>query len=178
MAPGAEFMSSRFGTMKSLEFKAPEESDHTLVMDRAGTLLDVIQLGDSRDRVRAIQGVPDEVSDSIYRYGSSVIYFRYGKVSAWKNRLPRLRIRDWSTNVIPTMDRFAMGSSRADVVRAQGLPGAFDATSYTYGSSIVSFDRGQVSGWSEGDTRLQHFEMPTLPFLNLDRMSLWDGAPF
>jgi hypothetical protein len=68
-----------------------------------------------------------------------------------------------------------MGSSRADVVRAQGLPGAFDATSYTYGSSIVSFDRGQVAGWSEGDVRLQHFEMPSLAFVDLDQINLWNS---
>lgn len=175
VAPEAEFVPSRFAKLALLGFKAEDEYDHTLVMDRAGTLLDAIELGDSRARVMAIQGVPDEISDSIYRYGSSVIYFREGRVSAWRNRLPRLRIRDWSVNMLPTLDRFTMGSSRADVVRAQGLPGAFDATSYTYGSSIVSFDRGQVAGWSEGDVRLQHFEMPSLAFVDLDQINLWNS---
>jgi hypothetical protein len=169
---------ARFATLTLLEFKAAAEADHALVMDRAGTLLDAIELGDSRARVRAIQGEPDEISDTLYRYGSSVVYFRYGRVSAWRNRVPRLRVRDWSASVLPTLDRFELGSSRADVVRAQGLPATFDATSYTYGSSVVSFERGQVSGWSEGDVRLQHFEMPSLPFLDLDRMSLWDTGPF
>jgi hypothetical protein len=147
-------------------------------MDNAAALLDVIELGDSRARVRAVQGVPDEVSDSIFRYGSSIVYFREGRVSAWRNRLPRLRIRDWSANVLPTLDRFSIGSSRGDVVRAQGLPGAFDATSYVYGSSVISFERGQVSGWSEGDVALQHFDMPKLPFMDLDRMALWGGRAF
>jgi hypothetical protein len=168
----------RFDAGGPLSLQTTVETDHSLIMDRAGALLDVIELGDSRARVRAVQGVPDEVSDTIYRYGSSVVNFRDGRVSSWQNRLPRLRVRDWSATVLPTLDRFALGSSRGDVVRAQGLPAAFDESTYTYGSSVVSFDRGQVSGWSEGDVRLQNFEMPTLPFIDIDRMPPWEGVSF
>jgi hypothetical protein len=169
---------SRFRTLTSLEAKTAAEADNALIMDRAGALLDVIELGDSKARVKAVQGAPDETSDALFRYGSSVVYFKDGRVTAWRNRLPRLRVRDWSANMLPTLDRFSMGSSRGDVVRAQGLPAAFDATTFTYGSSVVSFERGQVSGWNDGDVRLQHFDMPTLPFFDLDHLAFSDAEVF
>jgi curved DNA-binding protein CbpA len=153
----------------------PAHSDAAFLMAKAEELLDVIELGDTKARVLAIQGAPDEAGENIFRYGSSVVYFADGRVKSWLDRQPRLHVRDWSARALPTLDTFWRGSSRGEVVRAQGLPSAFDETSYTYGSSVVFFDHGHVAGWSEGDTRLERFEMPSLPFRDLDKMQLLDA---
>lgn len=151
-------------------------SDSARLLARAEELLKVFERGDTKAKVLEIQGTPDEAGENIFRYGSSVVYFADGHVKSWLDRQPRLHVRDWSALILPTLDAFWKGSSRGEVVRAQGLPSAFDATSYSYGSSVILFDRGLVAGWSEGDTRLQQFEMPSLPFMDLDRMRLFDSG--
>ncbi len=55
-----------------------------------------------------------------------------------------------------------------DVLRAQGIPTRFSALSYDYGSSTVYFEHDRVSGWSVGDVPLRSFDVPTLPFIDLD----------
>jgi hypothetical protein len=139
-------------------------------IDRAAALLDVIEIGDTKARVLAVQGSPDEMGDAIFRYGSSVVYFRDGRVSGWLDRYPRLHVRDWAALTLPSLDSFARGSSRGDVVRAQGKPEAFTAATYSYGTSLVFFDNDSVAGWSDGTMRLRNFEMPTLKFFDLDQI--------
>jgi hypothetical protein len=140
-------------------------------IDRASTLLDVIELGDTKAKVLSVQGNPDEVGDSVIRYGSSVVYFRNGIVSGWLDRFPRLHVRDQADLSLPSLDTFALGGSRGDVVRAQGLPASFSDSSYTYGTSMVFFEGDRVTGWADGDVQLRGFEMPSLDFFELDRVT-------
>ena len=142
------------------------------LIEKAVDLLDVIEVGDTKARVLSIQGTPDDAGEAIFRYGSSVVYFQNGRVRGWLDRHPRLHVRDWAAFMLPSLDTFALGSSRGDVIRAQGEPGAFTASNYTYGSSVVLFENDRVAGWNEGDVRLQRFEMPSLKFFDLDRMAV------
>ncbi|MGA7727066.1 MAG: J domain-containing protein [Opitutaceae bacterium] len=134
---------------------------------RAG-LLDVFEVGDSKSTVLAVQGNPDEAGDGIFRYGSSLVYFENGRVSGWSDRLPRLRVRSWPVIEFRLFDTFSLGSTMGDVLRAQGIPTRFSALSYDYGSSTVYFEHDRVSGWSVGDVPLRSFNVPTLPFIDLD----------
>jgi hypothetical protein len=155
---------------KEISFRQPNRA---VLLARAETLLDVIEIGDTKAKVIEIQGVPDEAGETIFRYGSSVVYFGNGLVKGWMDRNPRLHIRDWSETALPRLDTFSLGSTRGDVIRAQGRPGSFSDSQYSFGSSVVFFDRDFVSGWSEGDVRLQNFALPSLPFIDLDQMELW-----
>jgi hypothetical protein len=150
---------------------AARGSETLAPIDRASMLLDIIELGDTKAKVLSVQGTPDEEGESIVRYGSSVVYFRNGIVTGWLDRYPRLHVRGQPVRALPSLDTFALGSSRGDVVRAQGLPGDFSNSSYTYGTSVVFFDSDRVTGWSDGDTPLRNFEMPRLSFFDLDRLT-------
>jgi hypothetical protein len=39
--------------------------------------------GSTKDEVLAAQGTPAEFSESSWKYGSSTVYFRDGRVSSW-----------------------------------------------------------------------------------------------
>jgi len=126
-------------------------------------IAELFEPGDSKARVKAVQGLPDEEGNSVLRYGSSLVYFREGRVRGWVNREPRLRVPWWDDTVMPTVERFSTGSSRAEVVRAQGRPDGYSIDRYLYGTSEVRFSAGRVSGWSEGDVGLRAFDLPALP---------------
>lgn len=126
----------------------------------------LFEMGDTKAKVLSVEGSPDDAGDTVYRYGSSLIYFRDGRVRGWVDRLPRLRVRSWAVVNAPSIERFSLGSSRGEVVRAQGAPGAFTADTYLFGSSAVYFANGRVSGWSEGGVPLHALQLPLLPFRN------------
>jgi hypothetical protein len=131
--------------------------------------LETFEVGDSKARVIAIQGEPDERGENVFRYGSSLIYFRQGLVSDWTNRWPSLRVRAPESLGYGLLDTFTYRSSRNEVVRAQGQPTRVTGRSYYYGSSVVNFDREWVSSWDVGDR----------PLKARDAADLWpsDGNP-
>jgi curved DNA-binding protein CbpA len=133
---------------------------------RAQRLLDTFDYGDSKERVREVQGVPDEEGERVLRYGSSLVFFRHGYVTGWVDRLPALSVRKLPTLEPVRLDWFHLGSSRQDVVLAQGSPLLFTPFTYSFGTSTVSFDRGVVSSWSEGDVPLRTMDLPVLSFDN------------
>ncbi len=136
----------------------------------AGAILDVFEVGDPKSKVLALQGVPDEASDNVLRYGSSIVYLQHGVVSGWSDQLPRLHIRKWTT-LESALDTFTFGSTMREVVKAQGVPTEFSTQSYTYGTSVIFFDNDRVSGWSDGDVPLRSFDFPSSPFIDIDRLS-------
>jgi hypothetical protein len=135
----------------------------------AALIVELFEPGDPKARVLAVQGPPDEAGDSVFRYGSSLVYFRNGRVRGWVDRLPRLRVRSWDGVAMPSLERFSVGSSRGEVIRAQGRPDGFSVDRYLYGSSEVLFAQDRVAGWSTGDVPLHAFDLPVLPFAQLDR---------
>jgi curved DNA-binding protein CbpA len=143
-------------------------SDAATLFKRAESLLDVFDVGDSKARVIQVQGPPDDSAENIFRYGSSLVYFKNGVVKSWSIGLPRLRVHLWPSLDLSLLDRFSLGSSRVEVIRAQGDPTAFTQLGYFYGTSAVYFDNDRVSGWSRGDVALRDLDMPLLPFFELD----------
>jgi len=129
---------------------------------RADALFDFFEIGDPRARVLAVQGEPDDACDGILRYGSALVYLEDGVVSGWSDDEARLRVRSWTVIEPVSIDFFSVGSTPADVVRAQGLPGQVTASAYYYGSSAVYFRDARVTGWNGGDVLLRGFRIPDL----------------
>ena len=135
------------GTMQS--------ADWVRLVDEVRRELETFEAGDSKARVIAIQGQPDEAGESVFRYGSSLVYFKQGLVFDWINRWPSLRVRTPESLGYGLLDTFTYRSSRNEVIRAQGQPTTVIGGSYYYGSSIVNFDREWVSSWNVGDRPLK-----------------------
>jgi hypothetical protein len=160
------------------ELKAQEPAEMTISfrrsasethLRRAEAALDVFEVGDPKSKVLALQGTPDEETEHLLRYGASVVYLRDGVVTGWSDQLPRLRIRKWTT-IESALNTFTVGSTMADVIRAQGLPTMFTENTYTYGSSVISFENDRVVGWTELDVPLRAFDLPASPFVDLDQL--------
>jgi hypothetical protein len=145
-------------------------SDPDEIVDQTQALLETFGMGDSKATVISIQGAPDEARESVFRYGSSLVYFdEKGQVRGWSDRRPQLRVRVWPTIDQVSLDTFALGSSRSDVMRAMGRPTGFSRFDYRYGSSVIRFENDRVIDWNEGDIPLRAFTMPALPaFIDLD----------
>ena len=136
-------------------------------LDRAETRLETFEAGDSPDRVRAVQGSPDEAVPGAFRYGSSMVYFEKGRVSGWMNGVPRLRIPAlFDSDLQDEIDAFTLGSTRGEVFRIQGRPDSVAGNAYTYGQSTVIFENDRVASWIRGDRRLRTRVVPDLPFFD------------
>jgi hypothetical protein len=133
---------------------SPLRFDDRNVTGDAWSLLDTFAPGDSKARVIAVQGAPDEVGENVFRYGSSIIFFEAGRVTHWNEGRPALRVLVLPRFAFPGLMRFGVGSTREEVIRAQGEPTASTATAFYYGASAVYFDREWVTGWSDIDQRL------------------------
>jgi hypothetical protein len=151
---------------------ALDPADSSRLFRRAEALLEVFDVGDSKARVLAVQGAPDDAGESVFRYGSSLVYFENGRVTGWSDRLPWLRVRGWALSGAESLDTFSLGSTRGEVIRAQGVPSDFSARGYYYGSSYVLFENDVVAGWGEGDVNLRSFDIPRLPFVELGYLAL------
>ncbi len=64
---------------------------HTRAENRGKTKSgqDHLTVGSTAANVLAIQGPPDELTDEIWRYGTSEVYFKHGKVTGWKSTAER-----------------------------------------------------------------------------------------
>jgi len=133
-------------------------------------------LGDSRERVRQVQGNPEVIerlaslNTEVWNYGASFVAFdpRTGHVVAFVNRDRRLKVamttrpaaapRPGHTSAV-----VAMGATRDDVVRSYGTPWAYtrDAGAghefLAFGRSIVRVDARtlQVNGWIVRDSSIR-----------------------
>jgi hypothetical protein len=133
----------------------PRKTGADFMPAEAWSLLDTFVPGDTKARVIAVQGVPDEAGVNVFRYGSSLVYFEDGRVKQWSDGRPPLRVL-----VLPRFDfnglaRFSVGATRAEVIRIQGEPTQTTAGAFYYGASAVYFDRDWVTGWSEVDQPLR-----------------------
>jgi outer membrane protein assembly factor BamE (lipoprotein component of BamABCDE complex) len=117
-------------------------------------------LGSTRDQVRAAQGTPTEVDNTLgetWWYGPARVEFQNGHVYAWSGSpYPRLNV------VLETKDKgraeeavargyFTLGSTKDEVLALQGTPDQLDRTlgeTWWYGAARISFSDGKVYAWS------------------------------
>jgi hypothetical protein len=158
-------------------FHDPEESpastsratEWARILDDAKAQMDTFQRGDNKAKVVSIQGAPDDTGETIFRYGSSIVYFKAGLVTGWSDGFPRLRVRTRAEMGFDLLNTFSVGSSRAEVFRAQGEPTGLTPRSYYYGSSVVFFENDRVTSWMQADQSLSTLVIPAMPSVDLDK---------
>ncbi|MBI3546665.1 MAG: DnaJ domain-containing protein [Gammaproteobacteria bacterium] len=107
-----------------------------------------ITIGTPLGEVYAIQGVPTKTEKDIWFYGASKIYFSQGAVTRWEESPDHpLRVKITAEGDKPALKFFSNGSSKAEVLAAQGAPDRDVGNVWDYGVSRVYFDKEQVSGW-------------------------------
>ena len=127
-----------------------------LPFDRLAAGIGRFTVGSGKEEVFALQGKPDSSSPAIFQYGSSVVYFSNERVIGWLEGSPPLKARRPIDLVRSLLGpHFHLGSTRSEVIAAQGRPDAATDTEYVYGSSVVKFAGGLVVSWSEGTPLLK-----------------------
>ncbi len=106
-------------------------------------------LGSTKDEVVSVQGTPDHFSENIFHYGHSVVDFEDGLVVGWNEATNApLKVELLPSN--PTSTKFfTKGSTRDEVIAAQGTPDQYSERMLKYGYSTISFEDGKVVGWYE-----------------------------
>jgi len=97
--------------------------------------------------VLAAQGTPTRFSDTLWEYGYSSVRFAGGRVTGWEiSAASPLKAR-----MVPasgaTNTTFTVGSTKDEVLAAQGTHTRFSDTLWEYGYSSVRFAGGKVTGW-------------------------------
>jgi hypothetical protein len=120
-------------------------------------------VGSTKAEVIGVQGRPDSFTANAYQYGSSTVVFRNDRVESWREGSARLRAR--APEMLPSahLDHFTRGSTRSEVIAAQGKPDGISANAYQYGSSLVLFDHDRVISWQNGSPPLRARMLPILP---------------
>lgn len=125
-------------------------------------------VGSSKDDVLRVQGTPDELSESMWRYGSSRVFFAKDRVTRW-NVFPLSPLK---VKILPSSNsesnlrlsesnlRFSVGSSKDEVLFAQGPPNAFSERSWRYGDSVVFFEDGRVTRWQQSPQHPLRVQQP------------------
>lgn len=104
-------------------------------------------VGSTKEEVIDAQGHPDRATDDLFVYGTSDVYFEAGRVKSWRNGFPRLKIKMVATANLGGREYFSVGSTKDQVIHAQGTPDAFTESTFTYGASKVYFTNGKVTSW-------------------------------
>jgi hypothetical protein len=124
---------------------APSEAEH-LTGDRP-----FFTVGSSKAEVFRVQGKPAKVYGQKWVYGLSDVTFREGRVWRYHNFDGTLRVR--MLPMASTEDRydsefFSLGSTKDEVLRAQGTPTMVEGNKWSYGFSEIYFKGGMVTGFN------------------------------
>jgi DnaJ domain len=107
-------------------------------------------VGSSLGEVYAIQGVPTKTEKDVWFYGNSKVYFAKGKVLRWDEKTDSpLRVDIASGFEKASARFFGRGSTKEDVLAAQGRPDRDAGSVWDYGLSRVYFENDRVTGWHE-----------------------------
>ena len=126
---------------------SPSDSLNAKLLPKYRTNSEVFTLGSSRDIVLSVQGTPDHFSDKSFHYGHSVVHFTNDRVIGWNEAT------NYPLSVVlepenPTSSKhFTLGSTRDEVIAAQGTPNQYSSRMLKYGYSTVSFENDVVVSW-------------------------------
>ncbi len=108
-------------------------------------------VGSSKQEVLAVQGTPTELSDRMWKYGSSAVYFSNGVVTNWEssslNPLKALVIARPLPAGLRARPYFTVGSSQKEVLAVQGTPTERSGRVWKCGLSTIYFSNGVVANW-------------------------------
>lgn len=108
------------------------------------------RIGSSLGEVYAIQGVPTKTENDVWYYGNSKVYFAKGKVFHWDENTDN----PLQVDIFPGLEKantgfFGRGSTKDEVLVAQGKPDRDAGSVWDYGLSRVYFEKDRVTGWHE-----------------------------
>jgi hypothetical protein len=103
----------------------------------------------TRQEVIAVQGPPTSASKNKLAYGNSELDFNGDKLTGWKiDPASPIRVKLWPDAAVdPDLKFFWLGSSKNEVLVAQGTPAYWSENTIGYGGSEVYFKAGKVAGW-------------------------------
>ncbi len=105
-------------------------------------------VGSTPDEVQAVEGIPTRITDGVWYYGKSRIYFDDGTVARWvDDPSTPLRVDSDSLESATPLTTFSVGSTKAQVRSIQGKPLLETDLEWSYGVSKVYFKGNRVSGW-------------------------------
>ena len=103
----------------------------------------------TRDVVLSVQGTPDLFGGNRFHYGYSTVEFENNRVVGW-NQTPNHPLRVVLEPSVPTSSKyFTLGSSRDEVIAAQGTPDQYSKRMFKFGYSTVSFEDDKVISWHQ-----------------------------
>ncbi|MFK7847294.1 MAG: J domain-containing protein [Rhodothermales bacterium] len=108
----------------------------------------------TRDEVLSIQGTPTHFADNIYHYGYSTIQFKDNRVIGWNQAASYPLKIDLKPSTPTSTKFFTKGSTRDEVIAAQGTPDQYGEQIFKYGHSSISFENDRVVSWYESAASL------------------------
>ena len=101
----------------------------------------------TKDEVLSVQGTPDHFGANTFHYGYSTVQFKDDRVVGW-NQTAAFPLKIALEPSLPTSSKyFTLGSSRDEVIAAQGTPDQYSQRMFKYGYSTVSFENDRVISW-------------------------------
>ncbi len=103
----------------------------------------------TRDEVLSVQGTPTHFGENSFHYGYSTVQFKDNRVIGW-NQVASSPLRILLEPTNPTSTKFfTKGSTRDEVIAAQGTPDQYSERIFKYGHSSISFEKDRVVSWYE-----------------------------
>lgn len=101
----------------------------------------------TKDEVLSVQGTPDHFGANTFHYGYSTVQFKDDRVAGW-NQTAAFPLKIELAPSMPTSSKyFTLGSTRDEVIAAQGTPDQYSERMFKYGYSTVSFENDRVISW-------------------------------
>jgi PAS domain-containing protein len=116
-----------------------------------------VTLGDPPEAVAAVQGQPVKVIEKTWYYGSDWVGFDERGLSRYSNEGGRLKIRLEPGAPVSVKDgaRFAVGSSRDELIAIQGTPDRVEGSVWYYGMDSVILEDDVVRTYSNISRKLR-----------------------
>ncbi|MEN6537135.1 MAG: PilZ domain-containing protein [Bryobacteraceae bacterium] len=117
-------------------------------------------LGSTKTTVQAVQGTPTSMTDSVWRYKLSRIYFRSDRVVGWSIS-PETPLKVGAPKPESTETKaghYETGSTAMTVLAVEGSPTELTENVWRYGESEVYFRKGKVIGWKSSPSRPLKFK--------------------
>lgn len=103
----------------------------------------------TRDEVLSVQGTPTHFGENTFHYGYSTVQFKDDRVIGW-NQATSFPLKIDLQPTVPTSTKFfTKGSTRNEVIAAQGTPDQYSEQIFKYGHSSISFENDRVVSWWE-----------------------------
>jgi curved DNA-binding protein CbpA/outer membrane protein assembly factor BamE (lipoprotein component of BamABCDE complex) len=116
-------------------------------------------VGSTKDEVAVIQGTPTDVGEYRWYYGSSYVNFTNGCVEDWQNSSEnplKAKLTNMPANPVKTAQGyFTIGSTKEEVLAAQGEPDKILGLGWFYGYSWITISDGKVISYTnKGNLRV------------------------